>query len=354
MFNNTISINKKKIGINYPPYIVAEISANHNGNLQNALNIIKKAKQSGADAIKIQTYTPDTMTIDSRKKDFHISKGLWKDLYLYQLYKKAYTPYEWHEKIFKYCKKINITCFSTPFDETAVDLLSKFDPPAYKIASFEMTDIPLIEYIINKNKNKPIIVSTGMATLEEINETVGLFKKKDAKNLILLHCVSAYPALSSDYNLKTIPDLRKRYNVCVGLSDHTINNTVAISSVPLGSIIIEKHFTLDRKLKSPDSQFSLEPHEFESLVKEVRESWLAMGKVNYKPLRNEKESIKYRRSIYAVKKIKKDEVFNKENIRRIRPGYGLPPKFYQKILGLKASKNIGIGTAITKKIIKGN
>lgn len=344
---NKIKLDNVNIGPAFPPYIVAEMSGNHNGDINNAFKIIDSAKNSGANAIKIQTYKADTITLDSDLPDFQINKGLWKGKNLYDLYDIASTPWEWHEELFNYAKKNNITIFSSPFDSTAVDLLENLNCPAYKIASFELIDLPLIKYVASTKK--PIIMSTGMANLDEIEEAVSVCRDVGSKEIALLHCISAYPADPSEYNLRTIPDLIKKFNVIVGLSDHTIGNTTAISSISLGASIIEKHFTLNRQAGGPDDSFSSEPKEFESLCKSSVTAWNASGKVNYNKTVNEKENIKFRRSLYFVKDINKDQKITKEHVRSIRPGYGLEPKYINSIIGLKVSKNIKTGSPVKEE-----
>ena len=326
------------------PYLIAEISGNHNGSLKRAKEIIKLAKVNGADCVKLQTYTPETMTIKSSNKDFLISKGLWKGYRLWDLYKHAHTPFKWHKELFDYAKKIKITCISTPFDETAVDLLENLKVPFYKIASFEITDIPLIKYIAKKNK--PIMLSTGMANLSEITRAVKEIKIYNNKEILLFHCVSGYPTPIDEINLSNINYLKQKYKCEIGLSDHTIGNTAAVTSIAYGVKVIEKHFTISRKNKGPDSEFSIEPNELLSLNKNVNEAYQSIGKVNFNLKKSEKYNIKFRRSIYAIQDIKKNEKFTINNIKRIRPGYGLSPIYFEKILGKKSKKNITKGTPI--------
>ena len=340
-----IQIAGRHIGKDSPPYIIAELSANHNGSLDRAIQTIDMAKAMGADAVKIQTYTADTMTIDSEGEDFQIHGGLWDGYNLYQLYQWAHTPLEWHETLFKHANKIGITLFSTPFDETAVDLLEELDAPAYKIASFEAVDIPLIEYVARTGK--PMIISTGMANLDEIEEAVGAARQSGCKDLALLHCVSSYPAPAEQSNLRTILDLGERFDVVPGLSDHTLGTAVAVASVALGANIIEKHFIISRKDKGPDSVFSIEPDELEKLCMESGQAWQALGKASYDRAPAELANLKFRRSIYVVADIKAGEVFSEHNIRRIRPGYGLPPRAYKEILGKKSSCDLKEGMAMT-------
>jgi len=339
-----ISIENRKIGSEYSPYIIAEMSANHKGKLEQALKTIEMAKSCGADAVKIQTYTPDTMTIDCDKEDFQIHGGLWDGFSLYRLYQWAETPYKWHKPMFDHARKIGITLFSTPFDETAVDLLEDLNAPAYKIASFESVDLPLIEYVARTGK--PMIISTGMANLEEITEAVETARQGGCNDLVLLHCISSYPAPVEQSNLRTIPDLARKFDVITGLSDHTLGTAVSIASVALGASLIEKHFTLSREDKGPDSEFSLEPSELEKLCVETKEAWLALGNAGYERNPSEESSLKFRRSIYVVKDISAGDLFTEENIRRIRPGSGLAPKYYKGLLGKRAATKLTSGTAI--------
>ena len=344
-----IIINGRKIGASHPPYVIAELSANHNGKLQKALDTITKAKSCGADAVKLQTYTADTMTIDSDHKDFYIQGGLWDGYKLYDLYKEAETPFEWHKAMFDHARKIDITCFSTPFDETAVDLLEDLNVPAYKVASFEATDLPLIKYIASTKK--PLIMSTGMANFEEIEEMVEAARGAGCKDLILLHCISSYPAPVDQSNLLTIPDMRKKLGVQIGLSDHSITNTASVVASALGATLIEKHFILDRNEKGPDSEFSINPVELTSLCKETKDAWLSLGCSGYERKPAEEANIKFRRSVYFVKDISAGDVISKEHVRRIRPGFGLPPKFEKEIIGKVAKKNIKSGTATSWELI---
>ena len=346
---NEININGRNIGFNYPPYVVAELSANHNGLLQRALDTILAAKNCGADAIKLQTYTPDTITIDSDKDDFLIKGGLWDGYKLYDLYREASTPFEWHKAMFDYARKIGITCFSTPFDETAVDLLEDLNVPAYKVASFEATDLPLIKYIASTKK--PLIMSTGMANFEEIEEMVETAKDAGCKDLILLHCISSYPAPIDQSNLLTIPDMRERLGIQIGLSDHSVTNTASVVASALGATLIEKHFILDRKENGPDSEFSIEPDDLTNLCKETKDAWLALGVPSYDSKSAEESSIKLRRSVYFVKDIGAGEIITKEHIRRIRPGYGLQPKYEQEIIGRIVNRDVKSGTATKWELI---
>jgi len=345
-----ITINERKIGATHPPYVIAELSANHNGKLQKALDTISKAKTCGADAVKLQTYTADTMTIDSDYEDFYIQGGLWDGYTLYDLYKEAGTPFEWHKTMFDHARKIGITCFSTPFDETAVDLLEDLNAPAYKVASFEMTDLPLIKYIASTKK--PLIISTGMANLEEIKEVVITAREAGCKDLLVLHCLSSYPAPIEQSNLLTIPDLSKKLGVQIGLSDHTVTNTASIVAVSLGATLIEKHFTLDRDDKGPDSKFSINPAELKSLCIEVKDAWTSLGIAGYERKPAEEPNIKFRRSVYFVKDIRAGEVIKQEHIRRIRPGFGLAPKFEKRLLGKVVKKDIKRGTATNWNLVE--
>jgi pseudaminic acid synthase len=345
-----ISINNRKIGLGYSPYIIAEMSANHNGDINNAYKIIDMAKSSGADCVKLQTYTPDTLTIDSKLPDFQLIDGLWAGQSLYELYKGAFMPWEWHKLLFDYAEKIGITIFSSPFDNTAVDLLEDLNTPAYKIASFEAIDLPLIKYVAQTGK--PIIISTGMADALEIHEAVEAAREGGCKELAILHCVSGYPAPARDYNLRTLIDMQQQFGLITGLSDHTIDNTIALTSVALGASIIEKHVTLDRNGGGPDDSFSLELNELKGLCTGVNTAWESLGKVDYGRKSSEQASVKFRRSLYFIKDIKKGEVITKEHVRSIRPGYGLEPKYIDKIIGLVAIKNISKGHPVNLSFIK--
>ena len=342
--NSLIKIKDRQIGENHPPYIIAELSGNHNGSLERALKTIKMAKSMGADAVKFQTYTPDTLTIDSDKEDFKIKGGLWDGLTLYELYKSAFTPFEWHEEMFNYAQSVGITCFSTPFDESAVDLLEDLNTPAYKVASFEIIDIPLIQYIASTKK--PMIISTGMANKEEIQEAVHVARENGSNELILLHCISGYPTPVEQSNLMTIPDMKNYFGLPVGLSDHTLGIEVSIASIALGASVIEKHVTLDASDKGPDSEFSLEPDELNSLCVKCKSAWEALGSAGYERKPVEKDNIKFRRSIYVVRDIDSGEVLTKENIRSIRPGYGLPPKYFNELIGRRVKSRVEKGTPL--------
>lgn len=347
--NEFITIDGKKIGPDFPPYIIAELSANHNGDINRAFEILEMAKRCGADAIKIQTYTQDTLTIDCDKPEFKVKGGLWDGRTLYDLYTEAHMPWEWHKPLFEKAEELGITIFSSPFDFTAVDLLEELGTPAYKIASFEAIDLPLIEYVAKTGK--PMIISTGMANEEEIREAVETAKNAGCKELVVLHCVSGYPAPASDYNLVTIPDMAKRFNVLIGLSDHTIDNTTAITSVALGACLIEKHVTLDRNGGGPDDSFSLEESELKQLCKDSKTAWTATGAVNYERKESEKGNITFRRSLYVTKNIKKGEKFTINNVRSIRPGYGLKPSKIIDVIGKKSICDISRGTAMREDFI---
>lgn len=341
-----IQIGNRSIGINHPPFLVAEISANHHQSLERALQIVKAAHAAGADAIKLQTYTPDTMTLDINEGDFVISdlNSLWAGKSLYQLYKEAYTPWEWHEPIFRLCKKLNIIGFSTPFDDTSVDFLEELDVPCYKIASLEMTDLPLITKVAATGK--PLIISTGTATLKEIHQTVATAKAAGCKQLMLLKCTSAYPAPVESMHLRTISDLYQQFNLPIGLSDHTLGIATALASIPLGASLIEKHLTLSRSDPTLDAAFSLEPAEFSLLVAEAKRAWQALGKIHYGPTESEKGSYQLRRSLYFVQDIKKGERIAANQIRAIRPGFGLPPGQYAAVLGKTVVRDVKRGEPV--------
>jgi len=346
---NEICINGRKIGVKHKPYIIAEMSANHNGDINNAYKIIDMAKIAGADAVKLQTYHPDTITMDMSTPEFMIEGGLWDGQSLYELYKGAFMPWEWHKPLFDYAKKIGITIFSSPFDNTAVDLLEDLNTPAYKIASFEAVDLPLIKYVAQTGK--PIIISTGMADAEEIQEATEAAREGGCKELAILHCVSGYPAPAADYNLRTLVDMQHRFGLVTGLSDHTIDNTTAISSVALGVSIIEKHVTLDRNGGGPDDSFSLEEEGLKELCVGAKTAWESLGKVDYGRKSSEQASVKFRRSLYFVKDIKKGEVITIEHVKSIRPGYGLAPKYYKNIINKRTSKDIKKGTATNWELL---
>lgn len=345
------NIDGRLIGPSHKPFIIAEMSGNHNQSLERALAIVDAAADAGVDALKLQTYTADTMTLDIDEGDFFIEDpvSLWKGESLYKLYQQAYTPWEWHEPIFKRCRERGLIPFSTPFDESAVEFLESLDAPAYKIASFENTDLPLIRRVAQTGK--PIIISTGMATVAQLDETVRSAREAGCEHLVLLKCTSTYPATPENSNLFTIPHLGQLFNCQVGISDHTMGIGVSIASVVLGGTVIEKHFTLSRAEGGVDSAFSMEPHEMKSLVEEAERAWKSLGSVHYGPTDAEKPSLKHRRSLFVVKDMKEGEVFNKENLRTIRPGSGLAPKYYELILGRKASRDIQRGTALSWDLV---
>ncbi|MDH7604647.1 MAG: pseudaminic acid synthase [Melioribacter sp.] len=332
-------------------FIIAELSANHQQNFDIAVESIKTIKECGADAVKLQTYTPDTITINCDNEYFQIKQGtIWDGTTLYQLYQKAYTPWDWQPKLKKIAEELGLICFSTPFDKTAVDFLEEMDVPAYKIASFEIVDIPLIEYAASKGK--PIIISTGIATEEEIKEAVDACKRMNNNQIALLKCTSEYPAPIEDANLNTIPLLKEKFNTVVGLSDHTLGTVVPVAAVALGAKIIEKHFILDKNLGGPDASFSLEPHEFKKMVDEIRQVEKALGKSSFELNDKIKKSRTFARSLFAVKDIKAGEQLTEENIKSIRPSYGLPPKYLKDILGKKARTDIKKGTPLNWDLIE--
>lgn len=340
-----IFIAGRRIAADEPPYVIAELSANHNGKLDTAMKIIEEAKKAGADAVKLQTYTADTITLNSDSEEFQIRGGLWDGKTLYQLYEEAHMPWEWHKPLFAHARKLGITIFSSPFDNTAVDLLEDLNAPAYKIASFEAIDLPLIRYAAGTGK--PMIISTGMANVEEIQEAIGAARDGGCNELAILHCVSGYPAPAKDYNLRTIPDMIERFGLVTGLSDHTIDNTTAIASVIFGASIIEKHFTLDRNGSGPDDSFSLEPQELFSLCRDTKTAWAALGQIDYGRKSSEQGNMKFRRSLYFVRDMKAGELITEEVIRSIRPGFGLAPKHLAKVLGRYLECDVACGTAAT-------
>ena len=344
-------IDGQKIGRGFKPYIVAELSANHGGNIERAKSSIKAAMESGANAVKIQSYTPDTMTLNSTKKDFLINEGLWKGYSLYQLYEEAYTPFEWHEELFNFAESLGITLFSSPFDETAVDLLESMNTPAYKIASFEITDLPLIRYAASKQK--PMFISTGMANINEIKEAINCCKAQGNNKILIFHCISKYPAEILDYQLGDINFLRKEFNVEIGLSDHTVSNFASSLATALGACAIEKHFKLDEKDCGPDSTFSINPSQLKNLVNECNLSFEA-SKTNYlKRTDSEIANKKFRRSIYFIKNLPKGHILEKHDVKRIRPGYGLDPKYFDAIIGKKLVKNVENAEPVTWKCFNG-
>jgi len=349
--NKFITIDGKKIGPDFKPYIIAELSANHNGDINRAYKIMEEAVKAGADAIKIQTYTHDTMTIDCNNDDFQIKGGLWDGQSLYELYEKAHLPWEWNKLLFQKAKELGITLFSTPFDSSAVELLEELNAPAYKIASFELIDLPLIALVAQTGK--PMIISTGMGDIEEIEEAIITAKENGCEELVVLHCVSGYPAPPAQYNLKTIADIAQRFDVLSGLSDHTIENATSVSSVALGACLIEKHVTLDRSGGGADDSFSLEPAELKALCDDTKTAWEAIGEVNYERTEAEKGNVKYRRSLYIVQDIKSGERFTSDNVRSIRPGFGLAPKYFDNIIGKRAKNDISRGSALKSEFVEG-
>jgi pseudaminic acid synthase len=336
--NSSIRIAGREIGPGQPPYVIAEMSANHNGSIETAFRIIEAAHAAGADAVKIQTYTADTITLNCSKPDFQIQQGLWAGRTLYELYQWAHTPWEWHAPLFAHARKLGITIFSSPFDHTAVDLLEDLGAPAYKIASFEAVDLPLIRYAASTGK--PMIISTGMADAEEIAEAVDAARGGGCRELAVLHCVSGYPAPAKDYNLRTLVDMQNRFGLLTGLSDHTLDNTTAVASVALGACIIEKHFTLDRQGGGPDDSFSLEPADLEDLCRSSRTAWEAMGQVDYGRKSSEQGNVQFRRSLYFVKDLKAGESIASDAVRSVRPGYGLAPKHLDSIIGRRVRTDV--------------
>lgn len=346
-----INIGGYIVGDQHPPFIVAEMSGNHNQSLERALKIVEAAAASGAHALKLQTYTADTMTLDLAEGDFFIDDkdSLWQGKSLYELYQEAYTPWEWHEAIFKRCHELGLIVFSTPFDETAVDFLESLNVPCYKIASFENTDFPLIKKVAATGK--PMIISTGMASVAELGETVDAARSAGSKDLILLKCTSSYPASPEESNLLTIPHMRSLFGCQVGLSDHTIGIGAAIASVALGASLVEKHFTLSRADGGVDSAFSMEPEEIRQLVLETERAWQALGRISYAPGEAESKSLKFRRSLYVAQDMTAGDTFSPENMKIVRPGYGLAPRYYDMLLGKKVNKDLKKGTPVSWDII---
>jgi pseudaminic acid synthase len=345
----SISIAGRRIAPDTPPYVIAEMSANHNGNIETAFQIVEAAKKAGADAVKLQTYRPDTITLNCNSDDFLICGGLWDGRTLYDLYQEAHTPWEWHSPLFEHARKLGITIFSSPFDNTAVDLLEDLNAPAYKIASFEAVDPALIKYVASTGK--PMIISTGMADVEEIQEAIDAARAGGCKELAVLHCVSGYPAPAADYNLRTIPDMIQRFGLVTGLSDHTLDNTTAITSVAMGASIIEKHFTLDRNGGGPDDAFSLEPLELAALCKSSRTAWAAIGCVDYGRKSSERDNVKFRRSLYFVKNLMAGDVITADAIRSVRPGFGLAPKYLDRLLGKQVKRSVVANTPVSLDVI---
>ncbi|MXU66607.1 pseudaminic acid synthase [Oceanomicrobium pacificus] len=346
----TIEIAGRKIGPDHPPYVICELSANHNGDLDRALEMIDHAADTGCDAIKIQTYTADTLTIDVDRPEFRIEGGLWDGRTLHDLYSEAQTPFEWHGAMFERAAKRGVTLFSTPFDPTAVDLLSGLDAPAYKVASFELLDLPLIARIAREGK--PMIMSTGIANLGEIEAAVRTARENGCEELVLLHCISSYPAPAEDSNLRTIPHLAEAFSVVAGLSDHTLGTATSVASVALGARVIEKHFTLDRNDGGPDSSFSLEPQEFRDLVRSCNDAFLSLGQVGYALKPSEQGVAKFRRSLYVVADVDAGETLTESHVRSIRPGYGLPPKALPDVLGRRARRDLKRGDALDWTMIE--
>lgn len=342
----SISISGRSIGAEFPPYVIAEMSANHNGDIGNAIRIIDEASKAGADAVKIQTYRPDTITLNCHSDDFKIFGGLWDGRTLYELYQEAHMPWEWHAPLFQHAAKLGITIFSSPFDTTAVDLLEDLGAPAYKIASFEAIDTPLIKYAASTGK--PLIISTGMADVGEIQAAIDAAYEGGCNEVAILHCVSGYPAPPGEYNLRTIPDMIARFGLVAGLSDHTLDNATAIGSVALGASIVEKHFTLDRNGGGPDDSFSLEPGELAKLCVSACQVWSALGSADYQLTPSERGNIKFRRSLYFVKDLAPGDTITEDAVRSVRPGYGLPPKYLPDVLGQRATKPVVANTPVTK------
>ena len=342
-------INNRAIGRDYAPYIIAELSANHGGSIESAKLAISVAKESGASAVKIQTYTPDTMTIASEKPDFKINDGLWKGYTLYDLYKEAYTPFEWHKELFDFAKDKNITLFSSPFDETAVDLLQDLGAPAYKIASFELVDLPLIKRAAECAK--PLLMSTGMASLDEVREALNVALKYGCGDVLLFHCISSYPAPVADSNLKNIEFLRSEFGIEVGLSDHTMTNLASTISIGLGATAIEKHFKPSDETIGPDSSFSITPNQLSLLVNDCNDAWRTIGKAGFHRSLAEEGSRKHRRSLYFMSNLKKGDIISLKDIRAIRPGFGLPPKFFDSLIGRTVCCNVERGDPVSLDVI---
>ena len=345
-----MTIDGRHIGAGAPPYVIAEMSANHNGHIETAFKIIEAAKQSGADAVKLQTYRPDTITLNCDSDDFRIHGGLWDGRTLYDLYQQAHMPWEWHVPLFEHARKVGITIFSTPFDNTAVDLLEDLNAPAYKIASFEAVDPALIKYVASTGK--PMIISTGMANAQEIQEAIDAAHEGGCKELAILHCVSGYPAPAADYNLRTIPDMIQRFGLVTGLSDHTLDNTTAITSVAMGAVIIEKHFTLGRQGGGPDDSFSLEPAELAALCRDCKTAWQALGQVDYGCKPSEQGSVTFRRSLYFVKDLKAGDVITADAVKSVRPGFGLAPKYWNEVIGKRMSFDINANSPVVFSLFR--
>jgi len=346
----SITIAGQRIAVDCPPYVMAEMSANHNGKIETAFKIIEAAKQAGADAVKLQTYRPDTITLNCDSEDFRIHGGLWDGRTLYDLYQEAHMPWAWHESLFAHARQHGITIFSSPFDNTAVDLLEDLNAPAYKIASFEAVDIALIKYVASTGK--PMIISTGMADAEEIQEAIDAAREGGCKELAILHCVSGYPAPAADYNLRTIPDMIQRFGLVTGLSDHTLDNTTAITSVAMGASIIEKHFTLDRSGGGPDDSFSLQPKELATLCRDSKTAWEALGQVDYGPKPSEQGNLKFRRSLYFVKDLKAGDMITADAVRSVRPGFGLAPKHFEGVVGRVLKTDVDFGMPVSWDVVQ--
>lgn len=348
--NPSFPLAGRAVGVDHPPCVVAELSANHNGSLAAAIALLDAAHAAGADAAKLQTYTPDTLTLDCDRPEFRLHGGLWDGRTLYDLYREAHTPWDWHRPLFEHARRIGLTLFSSPFDSTAVDLLEDLGAPAYKIASFEAVDLPLIRYAASTRK--PLIVSTGMADLDDIGEAVAAARDAGCTELALLHCVSGYPAPAADYHLRTIPDLAQRFGVVAGLSDHTVSNATAVAGVALGAALIEKHFTLNRAGGGPDDSFSLEPADLAALCRDARTAWEALGRADYTRKPSEAGNAQFRRSLYVVADVRAGEPFTPANVRSIRPGLGLAPKHLDAVLGRRASTDLARGTPLAWEFVE--
>jgi pseudaminic acid synthase len=346
----SIKIAGRRISTDDTPYIVAELSANHHGKLDTALKIIEEASKAGADAVKLQTYRPDTITLNSDAEEFQIHGGLWDGKTLYQLYEEAHMPWDWHAPLFEHARKLGIAIFSSPFDNTAVDLLEELEAPAYKIASFEAVDLPLIKYAANTGK--PMIISTGMADVEEIQEAIDAARSGGCKELALLHCVSGYPAPAADYNLRTIPNMIDRFGLVIGLSDHTLDNATAVASIASGATIIEKHFTLDRNGGGPDDTFSLEPPDLAALCRDSKTAWAALGKVDYGRKSSEQGNVKFRRSLYFIKDLKAGDVITPAAVRSVRPGFGVSPKYWENVIGERVRQDVKANSPVAFELLK--
>lgn len=344
-----MEINNRPIGAGHPVYMIAELSANHNQDFEQAVKLIEAAKEAGADAVKLQTYTPDTITVNARNEYFQIQGTIWEGRNLYDLYGEAYTPWEWQPKLKEIANALGMDLFSSPFDASAVDFLEAMHVPAYKIASFENIDLPLLKCVARTGK--PVIMSTGMATLAEIDEAMRTLRQAGASQITLLKCTSAYPALPDEINLRVIPHLSEAFGVPVGLSDHTLGVSIPIAAVSLGACLIEKHFTLSRSVPGPDSAFSLEPHEFKAMVEAIRVTEQALGQVHYGPMPSEMKSLAFRRSLFVVRDIKAGDTFSTENVRSIRPGHGLHTRYLDEILGKRANQDIAMGTPLNWEVV---